>query len=60
MPSFVEMFVCEVSWAWYGGARVVEVFGVRVGACGFCFFFSYVGGRRFSSFCESDCGGCIW
>ena len=34
----VVRFVCELSWVWYGGARVVEVFGVRVGECGFCVY----------------------
>ena len=41
----VVRFVCELSWVWYGGARVVEVFGVRVGECRFrVYFYVFEGG----------------
>ena len=52
----VVRFVCELSWVWYGGARVVEVFGVWWISVVFASI-ACLGGRRGSSFCQSDCGG---
>ena len=46
------MFVCELSWAWYDGARVVEVFGVRVGACRFRVYFYGLEGGGYGVFAK--------
>ena len=52
MPGFVEMFVYELSWTWYGGARVVKVFGVRVGECRFRVYFHVLEGGGYGGFAK--------
>ena len=54
MPDFVEIFVCELSWDWYDGARVVEVFGLGWVSVFFCVFFFMCWREAGFKFCESD------
>ena len=46
------MFVCELSWTWYGGARVVEVFGLGWASVVFACFFHVLEGGGFGVFAK--------